>query len=1015
VPPEAIPFAGLLAELRSGGFGVGMHEYQDLVLLASRWKGTDPIAFRDAVAALIARNRDDVEAIRELFDEWLAREEAPAPAPPPPSEPERVRWKVWHVAAIVLAAAVAIGALAWWSIDRSRDDAAAATDTTITVTSSESTRPPPPPLPPEPREEAAERPWILAAVLLVAALVASAVPETRKRQRQWARKYWRSVLAAKPGPHAYEQRVMPSEAPLPRHVVEDVATILGRAVEPEAVGERLDVEESLRVTLREGLRPHLIFEPPPRNVPVLVLIDAAWQMRPWRRKVDSFVAGLARQGVVLDRWYFDGDPLRVSRTPHDLLVPLEQLAATRGESPLLVLGSGQTLTAESIEGLQRVLKKWTFRTWVHPAGNPQYWRRELARLPLRMWPMTAAGLRAAAVEIARHLDSGETPLGVAAPRAVTRDDVRRMKELIAHVPHPSLELAEELRRKFARDIPEEVLLFLGAEGIFYGDAIRLPPEELQQLMASADPEREREVRRYLLEVLRDSEPAKGSVAHLRWQLDEALHRLRLDDPGAVKTLQSLAEGPLQEEVRAALAVVQDPRIAPVAARSVPTSLPERPPATLGRRPPLWAWPRWQVALPAAALALVTALLLGRWAGEGKGAVIPHERDAYTLTWVEPKLHVKHAMTTFENASLYRNGTAVWQFQKGTTEADYEVSAEDRGAWYDVRAPLQRGNLAVSEPVWVPSAKPGEPVALRWIDDAISYRVLLTCSWFSNDNPAEEPVAGVVDPVRFWPEFGGYWPDEAKTLGQLAQILRERFPNGPAIVILTGSRGRYMLTQPRAGGISGVFDQALRVPAGTYTIDVNGETITLRPNELLRKTVSLQERDSTALVRVTLSFDAGANAPPMSVYEYILEGSGGTFKGRGGEPLAVPAGQYRLTVPNAGHTQTITIPSTPSYSLSIDFTKPPDPVAAEAIKNIEWSIADTGDVDCPEQYVAPYTGCAGPGGRACLMKFAISNAKSEGWCSVAFDAVLVTQCHNPAAQESIRRWGADNVCAYLKTK
>lgn len=704
-----IPFAGLLAELRSRDFGVGLHEYRDLVLLASRWKGTDPIAFRDAIAALIARNRDDVIAIRELFDEWLERE-APAPAPPP-SEPERVRWKVWHVAAIVLAAAVAIGALLWWSIDRARDDAPATqTDTGLTDTAYEPIPTPPPALPPEPREEANERPWILAAVLLVAALVASAVPETRKRQRQWARKYWKSVLAAKEGPHAYEQCVTPSAAPLPRHVVEDVATILGRAVESDTVGETLDVEESLRVTLREGLRPHLVFEPPPRNVPVIMLIDAAWQMRPWRRKVDYFVSELTRQGVVLDRWYFDGDPLRVSRTPHDLLVPLEQLAATRSESPLMVLGSGQTLADESIERLQRVLKKWTFRTWVHPVGNPQYWRRELARLPLRMWPMTAAGLRAAAVEVARNLDSEESPLGVAAPRAVTRDDVQRMKELIAHVPHPSLELAEELRRRFARDVPEEVMLFLGAEGVFYGESIRLPPEQLQRLMesASAEPEREREVRRYLLEVLRDSEPVEGSVAHLRWQLDEALHRLRLDDPTAVETLRSLAEGPLKDEVAAALAVVQDPRVAP-AAPSVPSTLPERPPEGLGKRPPLWAWPRWQVALPAAALALTAALLLGRWAGRGEGAIIPHVRDAYTLTWVEPKLYVKHMSPTLETASLFRGGKLVWQFQKGADEPDYEPTVEERGAWFDVRAPLPRGNLAVSDPVWVPAAKPPKPI------------------------------------------------------------------------------------------------------------------------------------------------------------------------------------------------------------------------------------------------------------------------------------------------------------------
>jgi hypothetical protein len=83
-------------------------------------------------------------------------------------------------------------------------------------------------------------------------------------------------------------------------------------------------------------------------------------------------------------------------------------------------------------------------------------------------------------------------------------------------------------------------------------------------------------------------------------------------------------------------------------------------------------------------------------------------------------------------------------------------------------------------------------------------------------------------------------------------------------------------------------------------------------------------------------------------------------------------------------------------------------------HIDWSIGNTGPVDCPEQYLATYPECIFGGGRACLMSKAIEAAKANN-CSWAFRLTLITQCHNGAAQTDIANAGQDAVCSYLKTK
>lgn len=95
-------------------------------------------------------------------------------------------------------------------------------------------------------------------------------------------------------------------------------------------------------------------------------------------------------------------------------------------------------------------------------------------------------------------------------------------------------------------------------------------------------------------------------------------------------------------------------------------------------------------------------------------------------------------------------------------------------------------------------------------------------------------------------------------------------------------------------------------------------------------------------------------------------------------------------------------------------------------HLNWSIHNQGHVDCGEQY-SPYPTCAvcppdwkghpdclAHGGRACMMSYAINNARA-GRCDLAFAESLVTQCHNGTARRAIETAGSPAVCRYLRSQ
>jgi hypothetical protein len=524
-------------------------------------------------------------------------------------------------------------------------------------------------------------------------------------------------LADGKGPHRYESTVKSGGPPFPPSWVEDTATIIGRGVEDDATSDQLDVDETLRLTLREGVRPVLAFEPPPRNSALLVLEDTSPAMAPWAAKVAFLLDGLVRQGIAVERWFFETDPSLVSREQFGRTVRLERLADTRGERALLVIATGEGLDEVLLQRkrLASTLKeRWTRRSWLNPIANRRYWPAALRRAPMNVWPLTRDGLRGMAWELATAPIVAASARRAAEVRDVTADDVERIKRLIALVPHPTLALAEQLRRRYCPNVPDEVILFLAREGALHGERVLLSDEEVRRLLCAQRreaPNRERRVREYLIEVLDASTPPEGSVAHLRWQADRALQTINAAAAGgadapaeAVESLAALADGPLADEVQSAVDLTDAP--SPVRTRVEEAS--RRFAARARGLAPRWAAPG-AAGMLAAALLAFASYRGAKPVANGRGEVVPHVLGAYQLSFgpatMPDKEHVGYVNLWLARKGVPKDVELYWGKRHITLRYEdlgLNVREEDTGEWWQARTPMQPyGNLALSNAVWVP--------------------------------------------------------------------------------------------------------------------------------------------------------------------------------------------------------------------------------------------------------------------------------------------------------------------------
>ncbi len=712
--PAPLPLADLLALLRERKLEIGVREHLTVGRLLARWDDTSAVALRDALAAVLARNPGEVAIVRAAFDELYL---APAPVEPtpelPPAEPLRERHTARRAllaigAAVVLA--LVLAALLW---PRPAPPAPRPIESHGPYASVSEETPPPktPTVAATWRTPDRQRALLGAAGLAGGLLLGLYWMRLRRAAARAARRRWHEELAERPGPQGYAIEPGERAPPFPPAALEEAAGFLGRRAPAEPRYGDLDVDATIRRTLRAGLAPQVVFRSRAAAPPLVVLEDIGPGMDAWRGRVAALLGGLAARNVPLDRWQFHADAGRVFRALGEPEISLRQLARLRAASPLLVVSAGDGILVGRegrIAPWIEQLAAWPRRAWLHPAGDPGAWHPVLRRpdeLKISVWPMTPEGLLAAA----RHLGHGRpgpaarATFRTAADRPVAPLDVDRLRWLLALSPRRDPDLLESLRQRFCPHVPLAAML----------EALEAPPLDAPLGL----PPEAGEVHAFLAGLLAASEPEAGTASHDRWRLDRALQEIRV--PGheerALAELRDLASGPLAGQVSDAVAgltaaggplpplpaplgrELRQTVLRPIRRRAVGTSLGG------WRNAPL---PGWAATATALLAALLAALALPALSPAFTREVPARQEERYRLAKVDP--------TGTGPLQLQVSGDARWgdvpkvfvgTRKEGKVEGwpgSLELADEDRMASYYVRdaAPDENGVLGISNYVSV---------------------------------------------------------------------------------------------------------------------------------------------------------------------------------------------------------------------------------------------------------------------------------------------------------------------------
>lgn len=139
---------------------------------------------------------------------------------------------------------------------------------------------------------------------------------------------------------------------------------------------RLDMRATLRATLASAGLPSLRFRGHSRPTAWLVLVDEEGLTTHERRLMDWLIARLLDESVLLDTYYFRGQPDRVWERDSTHAIPLSTLQTRYPDHRLVVISRGQgllhPLRAELHPRLRERLGAWTFRTLLTPE-HPAHW------------------------------------------------------------------------------------------------------------------------------------------------------------------------------------------------------------------------------------------------------------------------------------------------------------------------------------------------------------------------------------------------------------------------------------------------------------------------------------------------------------------------------------------------------------------------------------------------------------------------------------------------------------------
>jgi uncharacterized protein with von Willebrand factor type A (vWA) domain len=820
-----LPFADLLAVLRGRGMALGVREHLAVGRLLARFDDLDLETLRAALAALLARDPGEVELVRETFDQlYTVLPEDLEPPSPPPDRRERLaqtwsllrrmgrlRWASWLATAVLALALTGFtGSWIWHRLhppehQRMRN-----------VPPTETLRPDRPAPPVSDTYSVHNRNRALAASAGVATLAFLWLYRVRTRRlaRRRASLLWSNELDAQPGPQTYDFVIRDLPLPFAAEVLDDMATLLGRQRAEISRGRNLDVDRTLDHTLRAGLAPHVVLCTHAAALPLLVLEDVADGMRPWQRRVMALLAGLEARGVPLDHWRFNADAGRLFRSVGGSTLSLRQLSRLHAERPLLVISTGQgALEGDdfAVAPWVEILRGWRHHAWLHPATDPRTWSAALRKAQLKVWPMTPAGLLAAAQQVVRG-DPGPGDARTSPERLPTQLDVDRLRWLLTLAPRRDPELAELLRWRFCPYVPEAALI----------EALAAPP--LDQPLGVGPTAAE--VHQLLLEVLDDSCPQPGSVAHERWRLDRAMQQVHLAPEKAVAELAELAAGPLGGEVERALRPLpretsrrlESKVLRPLRRRATREGfLSALAESGSGRR---WTWPTaGEIAATLAAAALVI-WGAGGWFLKVLNDEAPVRLEiAFQLNLIDPDgrgpFQLDVVQTRFPELSgklaptLYQDDQSLALVQK-----TLQLRAEDRGHWYQVRGRVDPTTLAISLPLWVEPAKPPLPRAcssgglIPWVAfdrakaEALSAGgrlvfVDVAADWSFTSKATERLVLGTPEVAKAFKENGvvpmcADWTNKSK---EIAAFLEEHGRYGiPFYMLYRPGRKPYVFSE-----------------------------------------------------------------------------------------------------------------------------------------------------------------------------------------------------------------------------
>ena len=153
--------------------------------------------------------------------------------------------------------------------------------------------------------------------------------------------------------------------PLPATLLDDTATLLGRIYQASR-GTKLDVEATLRSTLRTGGRPRPVMQPRRRAVELLVLYDE-WDTRPYLPGFHKLLDRWKKLGVLVERWSFEKDPLTLRSPSKQRKIQLEDLLNLHDDAPVILFASRLHIRGQDeYKSWWHWLRQVDLKVWLDP-------------------------------------------------------------------------------------------------------------------------------------------------------------------------------------------------------------------------------------------------------------------------------------------------------------------------------------------------------------------------------------------------------------------------------------------------------------------------------------------------------------------------------------------------------------------------------------------------------------------------------------------------------------------------